>query len=143
MIVDGIAQVIGNEVTGLTYSESDGSNVFVEHLPKKPNRCVAVYSRPGPEASSLHPYDEPHVQILVRSDEDPRWGLDMWQAIYSVLHAKRYVTLPDGTRLMWALVVQSSPVHLAPDENGRFILSMNVRTETYNPTVERQGEPSS
>lgn len=139
MIVDGLAQYLGGTggVTGLTFGELDGGNVFIEHLPADPDRAVAVYGRPGPEASSLHPYDEPHVQILVRGEMDARWALETWSAIYSFLHAKRHVELPDGTQLVYALVVQSSPVHLSPDKNGRFICSMNVRTETYNPTSER------
>ena len=137
MIVDGVAMLLGEEVPGLDYSLEAGGNVFVSHLPTEPHKCVSVYSRPGPEASSLHPYDEPHLQIIFRSDESPRWCLDMFQLVYSCLHGKRNVTLPDGTYLVYALAMQSSPVHLAPDENGRFRLSLNVRTEVLNATQER------
>lgn len=138
MIANGIARLIGEEVTGLSFNASaPGGNVFVEHLPKTPIRAVAVYSRPGPEASSLHPYDEPHVQIVVRGDEDPVWAVDMWWAIYTVVHSRRNEDLPDDTHLVYALVIQSGPVHMSPDENGRFRFSMNIRTEIYNPTEQR------
>lgn len=139
MIVDGLAQWVGGAdgVDGLTYSEYDGGNVFIEHLPASPDRAVAIYSRPGPETSSLHPYDEPHAQILIRGEKDVRWVDEMHAKLYSFLHAKRHVELPDGTQLIYLLVVQSSPTHLAPDENGRFRVSMNLRSETYNPTSER------
>ena len=136
--LNGIARLIGAEVAGLSYQEGDGGNVFVAHLPKMPHRCVSVFSRPGPEASSLHPYDETHYQIVFRSDASPQWCIDMCQAVYSCLHGKRNVTLPDGTYLVYALVMQSSPVHLAPDENGRYRLSLNVKAEILNPTTERE-----
>jgi hypothetical protein len=136
--INGIAQVIGDEVAGLSYSEADGGNVFVAHLPKMPHRCVSVFSRPGPEASSLHPYDEPHYQIIFRSDASPQWAIDMAQAVYSCLHGKRNTTLPDGTYLVYCLVMQSSPVHLAPDESGRYRLSLNVKAEVLHTTVERE-----
>ncbi len=141
----GIAQLLGQEVDGLDYSETDGGNVFVAHLPKTPHQVVSIYSRPGPEASALHPYDSPHYQIIFRSDASPLWCIEMFDLVYSCLHAKRNVTLPNGTYLVWALCMQSSPVHLAPDENGRYRLSLNVKAEILNSTVERKfdGDESS
>ena len=138
MIIDGIARLIGDgTTTDLQFSESAGGNVFVEALPNDPVRVVAVYAGAGEEADSALPYDAPGVRIIVRSDRDARWGLATWAAIYSRLHGLRNVTLPDGTYLVYCLSEQSGPAHLQPDDHGRVLFSMNLRTETKNPTNER------
>lgn len=124
-------------VDGLLFDENPGGNVFVEQLPNDPDRCVSIYVNGGFEADSLLNYDEPSWQILVRSDRDPRWGLNKVQEIYSLLHGKRNMTLPDGTYLAWALCEQSGANHLAPDERGRHLFSLNFRSEIINTTEER------
>jgi len=136
MIIDGMAEYVGDNVTGLSFSET-GGNVFVDALPDAPARAVGVYGNDGDEADSLLPYDAPRVQIMVRSDRDPRWGLNMWQDIYNFIHGKRDVTLPDGTYMVYALVERSGPDHLQPDDQGRHQYGMDIRTEIYNPTSER------
>lgn len=141
MILDGIAMLIGDVsegVDGLLFSESPGGNVFVEQLPSSdPDRCVAIYANGGFEADSLLEYDEPSWQIIVRSDRDPRWGLAAVKGIYSLLHGKRNFVLPDNTYLVYALCEQSGANHLAPDERGRHLFSLNFRSEIINPTEER------
>lgn len=141
MIIDGIAALIGDEdegVDGLTFSSTTaGGNVFVEGSPNEPANLVTVYASGGGEADSRLAYDSPDVQIITRSAETARWALDIWQAIYSRLHGLRNVTLPDGTYLVYALVEQSSPTHIGTDDRGRYMFSMNLRTEIRNFTQER------
>lgn len=142
--LDGLARSMGDYpsggdalfVDGLEYSLT-GGNVFLEALPQQPDVCVALKSYGGPPPDSGLPYDSPIIQILVRGDEDPKTATDLWYAIYSVLHGAVNVDLPDGTRLVAALVQQSAPINIGPDANGRHRFSMNVRLEVVNATAHR------
>lgn len=142
-LVSGLAQAIGNEadergsVEGLVYSEAAGGNVFEAFLPDKPDRCVAVLPSGGYEADAKLPYDRPSIQIIVRGDDDPVWALDTWQAVYSAVVALRNYTLPDGTYLVSALPIQSGPIHIGPDDSGRYQYGLNLECEIMNPTTER------
>lgn len=134
----GLAQWIGANVPGLDYLESAGGNVFVDNVPSAPNRLVAVLTEGGPEADAKLGYDSPMAEILIRSDSaSPAWALDTWRALYDAIHALRHVELPDGTMLVYALAVQSSPNRIGTDDNGRHQYSLNVRTEVRNPTARR------
>lgn len=134
---DDFAQWLGANIAGLTYSATSSANVFVDTLPSGPDRVVSVLSQAGPESDSKLPYDEIGVQLVFRCEANPTWALDMWEAVYNRVHGLRHVTLPQGTRLVWALAVQSSPVRIGQDENGRHQYSMNIRAEIRRPTQER------
>ena len=139
-LAQSIAMLIGDEtdgVEGLVYDETGQANVFVGYLPQRPNRCVAVIPTGGFESDSKLPYDNPSIQILVRGDEDPRWALDTAGAVYSLLQGKRNQDLPDGTRLISLIAIQSGPAHVGKDDNGRFQYAMNYQGEVRNPTSER------
>ena len=141
-IVTGLAQAIGNEggfagVPGLNWEEGAGGNVFEGFAPASPNRLVAVYPNGGFESDSGLPYDMPGIQIIVRSDESPVWGLDMWYAVYNVVQGLSNVTLPDGTYLVSCLALQSGPIHIGKDTAGRFQYAMNLMCEIKNPTQKR------
>lgn len=143
-LADGLAKAIGNEsgftgVPGLNYEEGAGGNVFVGGLPSAPNRIVAVIPSGGYEADSGLPYDEPTVQIIVRGDEDPRWALDMWDAVYDVVQGMGSITLPNGLYLVSLFAQQSGPVHMGKDDSGRVQYSMNLLAEILNPTNRRPG----
>lgn len=133
----GLAEWLGQNIDGLTFSEEAGGNIFIDRLPSDPDQMVALVGTGGFEADSALPYSYPTVQIITRSTNDPRWSLDTWEAIYSKLQGLRNVELPDGTWLVYAIIVQSGPFWLGPDDSGRQTHSMNVRTEIYNPTEER------
>lgn len=141
--LDGLARLIGDDtsggdgVAGLFFSAVTGGNVFVEALPQAPDVCVAIYSTGGAEADTLNPFDSPHVQLVIRGDRDPRTALDLWYAVYDFVHGLEHVDLEGGTRLMAAIVQQSGPVRMGPDENGRYRFSMNLRLETVNQTSHR------
>lgn len=125
-----IAAYLGSAVEGLAYSEtSDEGNVFVDYLPSQPDRVVCVYTRTGPEASSKLPYDPAEFQVVVRSEAGGVWATDMGDLIYKALHSLRYVTLPDGTFLVYCLARHSSPFRLDDDMNGRPRYSVDYRTE--------------
>lgn len=141
MIVDGFARAIGNDggfpgVEGLTWALAAGGNVFLK-LPSQPNRAVAVFPSGGFEADSKLPYSRPTLQVFVRGDEDAMWALEMWQKIYARVQGMRNVTLPDGTYLVSCLAMQSGPVYVGQDANGRYQFSLNLMLEIRDPTTER------
>lgn len=137
MIGTGIARAIGAEVAGLSYNLSDGGNVFEEHLPADPDVVVGVYTIPGREADTLHPYDSPGVQLIIRGDTNPLTAVELWYLLYDYLHGKRNVSLPDGTYLVWAIATQSAPVRIGPDSAGRHQFSLNLRCETRRTSTHR------
>ncbi len=138
MIHEGIAKHLDG-VAGLTYSEAAGSSIFVGFLPPAPNRCVAVIPTGGFDADSKLPYSMPTIQIIVRGDEDARWALNTWQAVYSKLQGLRRITLEDDdeTYLVSLLAQQSGPIHIGRDENRRVQYGMNLVAEVKEPTEER------
>ena len=143
----GFAQAIGLvngalRAAGLTYSETAGGNVFIEAWPEQPDVAVALKSYGGNPPDSGLPYDHPFIQILIRGDEDPKTGIDLWYAIYSRIHGAVQQTLPDGTDLIMCLVQQSAPISIGPDVNGRHRFSMNVQMEVVNHTMQRPGVAS-
>lgn len=118
-----------------------GGTIFLEDLPQaedSPAVMVGIYSTGGPEADSLLGYDAPNVQLIVRGTLDARSALSKWDAIYNELHGLRNIILPDGTYLVYCLAVQSAPVRMGPDQNGRHRFSLNLRTEIRNVTTFRE-----
>lgn len=135
----GIARQLGADVAGLEYDEagSAGTNVFVDSSPDSPDNAVIVYSDGGPGADSKLPYDSPAVQIVFRTTANPTWALATAAAVYSKIHARRHVTLPNGVELVWALFTQSQPRLVGTDTAGRLLYSMNLQMEVKNATQER------
>jgi hypothetical protein len=139
VIVEGIARQIGANVAGLSYSLTNGGNVFEEDMPQEPDLAVAVYSAGGPAPSARRGEDEQDVQLIFRSDpESAVAASNLWYAVFDHLHALRNATLPDGTLIAWALVQQSAPIRLGNDENGRMRYSMNVRCDVRRPSGQRE-----
>lgn len=136
-MIEGVARLIA-DLDGLTYAEAAEGNVFLDHMPSSPDDAVAVYSATGPEADSKLPYDPAEFQVIVRCAADNwDWAHATERAIYSKLHGKRNVTLPDGTYAVFILAQNSSPFPLGPDENGRLRWSIDYRAEIMNVTEER------
>lgn len=129
-IVEGIARELGAQVAGLDYSLTSGGNVFEEDFASEPDVAAAVYSAGGPEGQLGMPSNQHNLQIVFRADpENATTATDLWRLAYAHLHGLKRKALPDGTYLVWALVVQRTPVRIGADENGRQRFAMNVRCE--------------
>lgn len=137
MIVTEIAQEIGANVEGLDWSLAQGGNVFEDDLPQAPDVAAGVYHVGGDEPDSLLEYDRPTLQITVRGDTDPQTATVLWGRLYSYLHGLRNKALPGGTWLVSCLAIQSAPVRVGPDENGRHRYNLNLQLEIRNPTAQR------
>lgn len=136
-VTRGYAQWLGENVDELSFSEEAGGNVFVDRLPSSPDELVSVFGFGGFEADSALPYDSPVIQVIVRATNNPKWALDMWDAIYAKTQGLRNTELPDGTYLVFAIILQSGPFYLGPDDSGRIQYTMNIRAEIKNSTEER------
>lgn len=139
MIHEGVAEYIGSVVDGLAFSEAEGGNVFIDHLPSEPDRAVAVYNTSGPEADSKLPYDPVRFQVMIRCAAGERWALTMAERIYDKLHGFRNGYLPDGTYAVFVLGAQADPFRLGADDQGRQQYTVNYRAEILRPTVYRPG----
>lgn len=129
-IVTGIAQEIGAQVAGLDWSLQGGGNVFEEDWSSEPDLAVVVRSAAGEEAALGFDSHEQRVQLTFRAlPEDASSATALWWAVYDRLHGLRYHDLPDGTHLVWSLVMQGAPVTIGDDGNGRQLYTMNVRCE--------------
>ena len=135
--IEGIAQQLAAEIALLSYSESEGGNVFVDYLPASPMEAIALFSQASLEPDSKLPYDNIDFQVVVRCGNGETWALDRLTEVYSSLHAKRHITLPDGTYLVYCLAEQSSPLRMADDDNGRPRWTLDFYGEITNTTAER------
>lgn len=136
-MLDGVGMWLGENVAELEYTDLAGGNVFIDHLPSTPDRCVAVLSSPADEPDSRLPYDPMMFTIIVRSEQGGVWAREVSAAIYNKLHGKRNVVLPDGTYVVFILATTASPFPLGPDEAARVRLSTDYRSEVLNHTEER------
>lgn len=129
MLAVGLAKYL-HQLGLVTFDEEGASgDCFIAKLPPAPDEAVAIWPTGGPQADDRLGYDSPTVQILVRGTQDPRTGADRAQAIYDALHGRRFVTLPDGTEVLWIQGIQSAPQWLQEDENGRHIYALNLQLE--------------
>lgn len=137
-ISTGLAQYL--ETKGVGNYEAAGSGgvtLFVEFMPDKPDVAVAMYTGSGPESSSAEGEDKPNIMVRVRGTRDARTALAMAASVYSALHGLRDTLLPDGTRLIYCLGIQSGFNRIGVDEAGRHIYTCNFRTMILNPTTNR------
>lgn len=126
MLVAEVATYLASQGLGTFDTTGTSGTIFVEVLPESPDECVAVYSRAGSGSDSGLPYDYPNVQVLVRGTQDPRGAESVAKSIYDALHGLRNISLTvGGTWLVGCKGIQSGPVHIGRDDNGRHEYSLN------------------
>lgn len=137
MIEIGIARYL--EAEGVVNFDEEGGtgNAFIGRMPSSPDQAVMLMSTGGFEADSELGYDNPTFQVLVRGTQDPRVAHAKAQDIYSALHGLGPITLPDGTRLVSCVGIQSGPVGIGSDSNGRYEFSLNFQAEIRSLTTHR------
>ena len=126
----------------VSYSETGGTNnIFMGRLPAEPSFAVAVNPSGGYSASIKHAYDSPTIQILVRGDLDPRTGYEKAMQIYDALHGFGGGSFVEGGH--WIVKcegIQSEPVYLGEDDNGRHMYTLNFALEVKRPSRHRKFE---
>jgi hypothetical protein len=131
MLALDVAQYL-DTLAVVTFDASGVSgNCFLETLPHKPDLAVMVKSTGGPAPSASNPHNRPTLQFLVRGSSDPRPAQALAQAIWTALHHLTETELtPGGTYVGHAWAMQSEPVSLGTDEQGRHEYSVNIAFAT-------------
>jgi hypothetical protein len=138
-LLEGIALYL-DSVDVATY-DPDGpdGNVFIQKLPQTPDAAIGIFAVGGFPASGTHGYDEPSISIQVRgAPDDPVGALTLAEAIYGALHGLHSATLPDGSRVVRCLGIQSGPVSIGQDDQERHELTLNFQIQIRNVTMHRE-----
>lgn len=123
----------------VSYSETGGANnIFMGKLPAEPSFAIAVNPSGGYNASIKHDYDLPTIQILVRGTVDPRTGYEKAMAIYDALHGfGSGAFVAGGYWVVKCEGIQSEPIYIGQDENGRHMYALNFVIEVKRPSMYR------
>lgn len=138
MLAVEIAQYLDTNVADVDFSLTAVGNTRIGSMPTSPDKAVGIWPTGGPESSTKTGYDERRLQVRTRSNSDPRTGYDLGIDIYNALHGLKQVTLSGGTLVVYCAGIQSEPVSIGEDENGRHEYTLNYRFEVRNPTANRQ-----
>ncbi|MEU4225804.1 minor capsid protein [Nonomuraea sp. NPDC026600] len=112
---------------------------FVAKMPAAPDRCFVVARYGGRESSLGDNYDEPSIQYRLRSPAaDVRIAEADAERLYDALHGLGPYTLPGGTFLLLAVGVQSGPIFIGQDANGRPEYTINLRCEISRTSTNRE-----
>lgn len=130
MLVDALADYLEDEAHGTV-----ATDIFVGFLPSSPDTLTVVYSTGGPPPDARLGYDNPTFQVRTRGP-NPRAAYDRAAAAYALLHGLHDITL-GSTLLIDCIALQSSPVSIGRDEDGRFEYTQNYRARIRNPTDHR------
>ncbi len=113
-----------------------GGNCFIDHVPDAPDQLLSLWGTPGPRPDGRLGWDIVGLQARCRGTSDPKVSSDKCLEIYDWLHGRDDFTLPDGTYVVGITAVQSSPMPIGQDKNGRHEHTMNfdidVRALTRN-----------
>ena len=120
MIAVEFAKYISQELSDLAY----GDNVYIDDMPKEPDRAVMVASDGGPEPDFWLDYRSPDLHIVVRSDSNANWGKEKAEKIHRLLRRKSGFKLGDYL-IITCIAVQSEPIALGKDDRGRYKYSLN------------------
>lgn len=106
----------------------DSSNtIFLETMPDTPDECIGLFTSAGQPPDAKTTVYRPAVQILVRVNRGPKDAMAKAVQIHTALHGLSSTTfVAGGTRIMLCTARQSEPVRLGPDENGRYVYSINL-----------------
>jgi len=122
------------------YSATGGdNNVIMGRLPAEPSSAIAINPSGGYNASIKHDYDSPTIQILIRGTIDPRVGYEKALEIYDALHGfggDRFIV--GGHWVVKCEGIQSEPVYIGQDENGRHMYTLNFALEIKRPSTHRE-----
>jgi hypothetical protein len=118
-------------------------DIFYAELPEAPDRAILVMPTGGLSdvAGGTLPYDEPTVQLLIRSERgEPEAGERRAWEIYDALNGLHRVTLNLGGQDEIYLVGMTAPIppyHFQKDRNGRHLWTLNLQAIVKRPSRHR------
>lgn len=128
MIVEEIAEYLAADGLGTFDPTGIIGDIFIETMPDSPDVAIGLFTTGGLAPDVATSVARPRVQLVVRGGRDPREAALLATAIYEALHGLRSMEfVPGGTRIMLASAVQSGPIRLGPDDNGRHEYSINLQ----------------
>lgn len=132
MIQDEVARYLAARVPPLVdYRPDDiGGDCFIDRLPDEPHKAVMIRGTGGPQADMKFAYDNPTFQVWVRDPAGRLPAYDRARGLYNALHGLWSVELtPGGTWVVSCRGIQSEPVPMGQDANGREEFSLNFQME--------------
>lgn len=130
MLVVEMAKYLAAQALGIFDETGVTGDIFIATLPPSPDSCIALYPTGGYQSDSKLGYSDPTIQVLVRGDKDPRTAFNKAKSIYDTLHGFRNgVFFNGGLWVVSCLGMQSTPIHLGTDSNGRHEYSLNFKLE--------------
>lgn len=126
-------------ITEYLASESigtEGTNLFVAHVPPTPDICIVVIPTGGiyDPNNILHPYNKGTFQLFARGTFDEAYTL--LTNSYNVLQGLAGVTL-STIYIVEVVALQDEITNLGKDALNRFQLVQNYRFEIYKETIHR------
>jgi hypothetical protein len=119
-------------------------NCFCGYMPSEPDEAVMILPTGGNPliCGSVHGYDEPVVQVMVRGTHDSRVSETLALAIYNALQGLHNTTLDPGgdaeVYLVNCVSLQSYPASIGTDEKGRHRFSLNFALHVRALTTHRE-----
>lgn len=133
MLLVEIAKYLHNQKIGVFDEKGVKGNIFINIVPASPDKIISLFSTGGPAGDVKHGYDRPTVQIWLRGDKNPLTAFNKAQEIYNALQGfsgERFID--NGSYIVDCRGVQSAPIHMGTDANGRHEYSINFILETKN-----------
>ncbi|MEA0553760.1 minor capsid protein [Lysinibacillus irui] len=108
-------------------------NTFINIIPASPSEAFGIFQTGGMQSEVKLGYDRPTLQIFYRGDKNPIATAEKVQEIYDTLHGFSHQSfIEGGSYILSCLGLQSGPVHVGTDENGRHQYSLNFIIEVQN-----------
>lgn len=126
-----------------TLSDTEGGDLFVGSMPAGPDVAMSVAEYSAGPQPTLAPVDLPFIQVRVRgARHDPVGTYQAARAVYDALNGRDNVLIAPGTdHETWVIgctAIQSGPVALGADLNGRHELAVNFAYRVAAaPTIHR------
>lgn len=137
-LLDGIARWAAGLGLATYDPTGTGGDLFIDLMPPQPDEVTVLGTYGLGEPDPLNADDEVGLQTRHRgpSSGDPRPSRARANDWYSALHGLTETVLPDGTRLVLAVALQT-PTPLGQDALGRHEHVLNFRLNVVNQTANR------
>ncbi len=134
-LLEEFAQLLDQLDLGTYTGDQPGGDIYLTLMPPTPDTVLVLALYAGDESGLEDDYDEPRLQVRARGpDTDARVAEQKAQAVYDRLHGLGSQLLPGGTWLQLVVGLQSGPIFIGQDANGRPEYTVNFRAEVSRTT---------
>ena len=104
--------------------------IVVGEVPALPGPAVILTPYEGPEPDSRNGWEFPRLQVRVRAS-DALAAAAIHGEVFRVLQALSGMTLHSGAYLQDCYALQSAPIPIGNDDNGRWHSTVNYQIESH------------